>query len=115
MKKLYIACPYSDIDKELSYRVSMGIAAYFINKGFNAFAPIVHSHPIAKFYELPGGFDFWSQIDYQYIDWCDEIVVVMLDGWEESTGVQAEIEYAVMNGKTVSRIDPWSVLDRKEA
>jgi len=64
------------------------------------FSPIVHSHPLVAF-SLPTGWDFWERIDRAYLARCDELVVLMLDGWQESTGVRAEIALARDLGKPV--------------
>ena len=62
--------------------------------------PIVHSHPLVAF-ALPTGWDFWEPIDRAYLARCDEVVVLTLDGWKESTGVRAEIALARELGKPV--------------
>jgi len=64
------------------------------------FSPIVHSHPLVAF-ALPTGWDFWERIDRAYLARCDEVVVLMLDGWRESAGVRAEIALAHDLGKPV--------------
>jgi hypothetical protein len=40
----------------------------------------------------------------QLIEACDEVVVLMIDGWRESVGVRAEIGLAGELGKRVTRI-----------
>ena len=52
-------------------------------------------------FALPTGWDFWERIDRAYLARCDEVVVLMLDGWQESTGVRAEIALARDLGKPV--------------
>jgi hypothetical protein len=39
--------------------------------------------------------------DKAFIDWCDEVYVLAIPGWEESRGVQWEIDYAKRLGKNV--------------
>ena len=112
MVKLYISLPYSKIDKELSFRVANAITAHYIKQGFNIFSPISHSHIIAKTCGLPDDAEFWEQSNHEFIDWCDQLCVVKLQGWEESTGVMDEIQYAQMADKLVFSIDPWEILDK---
>jgi hypothetical protein len=49
---------------------------------------------------------FWEQYDRKFLERCDEVVVLMLDGWEESVGVQAEIRIAGELGKPVRYLAP---------
>jgi len=50
---------------------------------------------------LPTDWAFWQHVDREHLERCDEMVVLMLDGWEESAGVQAEIRIARELGKPV--------------
>lgn len=109
LKKVYLAIPYSKMDKELSYRIANEMSVYFINKGYNIFSPITHSHPLSK-YGLRGDFAFWEKMDKQFIDWSNEIIVIVVpnNGWElieSSIGVQGEIEHASLTGKPVKFFD----------
>jgi hypothetical protein len=45
-------------------------------------------------YDMPVTFDFWSKVDYKFLDASERLVVLAMDGWKESKGVQAEIAYA---------------------
>ena len=40
--------------------------------------------------------------DRRFLEACDEVVVLLLDGWRESIGVKAEIEIVRELGKPVS-------------
>jgi hypothetical protein len=93
------------MDKDLSYEIANEMSVYFINKGFNVFSPITHSHPLTK-YGLRGDFAFWEAMDIQYVDWADEVVVIVVpeNGWElieSSVGVQGEKAHAEKTGKRV--------------
>jgi hypothetical protein len=44
----------------------------------------------------------WQRHDHRYLEACDEVVVLMLDGWQQSIGVQAEISAARELGKPVT-------------
>jgi Domain of unknown function (DUF1937) len=52
----------------------------------------------------PGGGDLWRRLDRHYLACCDEVVVLMLDGGQESAGVQAEIALAPKLGKPVRNL-----------
>ena len=58
------------------------------------YSPIVSNHEVAKHHDLPKDWAYWEKIDFMFIDACQELWVLMMEGWEESKGVQAEIKYA---------------------
>jgi len=69
--------------------------------------PIAHSHPIAQ-HGLPVDWGFWERHDRRLLAACDELWVLMLDGWQHSRGGQAEIARAA--GKPVAFLRPASEL-----
>ena len=105
LKKIYLAIPYSQIDLESSHRQANEAAALILNDNYNVFSPISHCHVISQSHKLPGTWDFWKKIDYQFIDWADEIWVLIPEEGneviEKSTGVQAEIIYGIENKKVI--------------
>lgn len=108
MKKIYLAIPYTGMEESSYNQANLG-SVLILNQGMNVFSPITHSHPLTKLdkYEVPHTWDYWQHIDYQFIDWCDELWVLVpteRDGKERvenSTGVTAEIKYAVEQNKPV--------------
>ena len=95
---IYIANPYSDPDpdpavRQARYRAACLATAELLRHGLKVFSPVVHSHPLAEL-GLPGNWSFWQRIDEDMLVRCNELVVLMLDGWRESRGVTAEIELA---------------------
>lgn len=114
MKKIYVAIPYTGYT-ERSFELANQASYEIIKLGHIPFSPISMSHPIVeqskKDYsfdkQLLGTWDVWSKIDFAFIDWCDELIVIDFNetAVQESTGVQAEIEYAKSLGKPVKRIE----------
>ena len=107
MKKVYLAIPYSGMEQS-SYEQATAATAHIINEyQINVFSPITHSHPLTK-YGIKGTWDYWQHVDYQYIDWANEVwVLVPKEGIEKvlySKGVQAEIKYAQETNKLVKYI-----------
>ena len=99
MIKIYLAIPYSGMEPSSYYQATRATGLIMReSKGrYNVFSPITHSHPL-KEYGLPTAWAFWQDVDYQFIDWADEVwVLVPEEGIctiDESKGVQAEIKYA---------------------
>lgn len=100
MKRIYLACPYSDPNKLVrQYRFEMvtAKAASLMQDGYIVFSPISHSHNIAKYMgpKFVCDFDFWMEQDLPYIKyWAQELWVYCLDGWKGSPGVNREVEFA---------------------
>ena len=108
LKKIYLAIPYSGME-ESSYNQANDATVHVINElGHNVFSPITHSHPIAKL-GVKGTWEYWQKIDYQFIDWADEVwVLYPKEGISKvlnSVGVQAEIEYAQEHNKPIYTIE----------
>ena len=104
----YLASPYSDKDpevKEARFQAVCEYAAKLMRGGTSIFCPIAMCHPIAN-YGLPGDWQFWKKLDELYLGLCDTMVVLKLDGWEQSEGVQAEIEIMKRLNKPILYIDP---------
>lgn len=102
--KIYLAGPYSHPDPEIRrmrFEALNAAAATIMGEGHIVFSPISHSHPIAVQCGLPKGFEFWSEWNKSFIDWCDEVWIADLPGRHESIGLAAEIEYARSTGKSV--------------
>lgn len=94
---IYLACPYSHKDSEIQKQRFLQVnevAAKLMAEGHYLFSPISHTHPIAEAGSLPRGWQYWEGYDREMIKHCKCLVVVTLDGWKESTGVQAEIKIA---------------------
>lgn len=105
---IYLASPYTHADpavREERFQAVCRAAAELMRRGECVLSPIAHSHPIAA-HGLPTTWEFWERLDREHLKRCDELVVLMLDGWKESRGVQAEIRIARELGKPVRFLDP---------
>jgi nucleoside 2-deoxyribosyltransferase len=105
---IYLASPYSHTDpgvREERFRAACRATAALLRAGEVVFSPIVHSHALVEF-ALPTAWAFWEFIDRAHLERCDEVVVLMLDGWQESIGVGAEIGIARALGKPVRFLAP---------
>ena len=105
---IYLASPYSHPDpsvREFRFREACRAAAKLMRLGKAVFSPIAHGHCICT-HGLPTDWRFWEPFDRVQLERCDEVVVLMLDGWRESVGVQAEIRIAGQLGKPVRYLEP---------
>lgn len=100
---IYLASPYSDPDpdvRERRYQEACRAAARLMQDGDVVFSPIAHGHAIAA-NGLPHRWSFWKRFDIEHLRRCDEVVVLMIDGWQQSEGVRDEVQIAEKLGKPV--------------
>jgi hypothetical protein len=105
---IYLASPYTDADpavRQWRFESACRAAAALTCQGKTVFSPIAHSHAICAF-GVPLDWQFWARHDRRYLEVCDEVVVLTLDGWQESVGVRAEIAIAQKLGKPISYLKP---------
>ena len=105
---VYLASPYNHFASHVRQARFEGVckaAAKLMAHGTLVFSPIAHTHPIAQF-GLPKGWEFWERYDRAMLSACSTVVVLTLDGWQESKGVTAEIAIAREQGKPVWLLAP---------
>ena len=107
----YLASPYTSIHpaiREHRYEQAAKAAAQLMRQGRLVYSPIVHGHPLTVADpEMPGDFEFWMRHCYAMLGVCKAIVVLKLDGWEQSVGVRAEMEFALRMGLRIEFLE-WS-------
>lgn len=94
---VYLAVPYSSPDREVRlarFRAANIAAGILVKRGDIVFSPISHTHPIAEECDLPKGWEFWAAFDRAYLSASRLLVILCIDGWRESVGVNAEREIA---------------------
>lgn len=102
MKKpfIYLAVPYSHPDPSVvedRFNQVNQFAVKLIAEGHHVISPISMCHPIAMQGNLPGDWEYWQKYAQNCLSVCRALYVLMLDGWRESVGVQAEIKMAFNN------------------
>jgi nucleoside 2-deoxyribosyltransferase len=105
---IYLCSPYAHPDPavvEQRFVAACRATAALIREGKTTFSPIVHSYPLCQL-GLPDDWGFWREHDVKYLEACDEVLVLKLQGWERSQGVQAEVAMARALGKPVSFLMP---------
>jgi Domain of unknown function (DUF1937) len=104
---IYLASPYSHPnlrERAVRFDAACRAAAGLIRTGQPVFAPVVQGHALIG-YGIPSDWTFWEPLARQYLARCDQVLVLQLDGWRESEGVQAELELAAELGKRVDYLD----------
>jgi len=115
MSFIYLASPYTHPKPSvmgdrawLAGRAARNIGA----AGIPVYSPIVHWHDIGS--TFPRDWEFWAELDLPLLRASRLVVVLMLQGWEESRGVQAEIAEARTHGIPVQTLT-WGELGRLAA
>ena len=101
---IYLASPYSHAlaeVREQRFQEALRASAWLMNKGEIVFSPIAHSHPIAVNHSLPLGWEFWERMDTVFVARSSGVIVLTIEGWDTSKGVQAEIAIAKQAGLPV--------------
>lgn len=106
---IYLCSVYSlNADEALMeqrYHYAMLRTAKFMKHGYPIFSPIVHCHEMAKHHDLPKEWEYWQKIDFEYLKGCKQVWVLMMPGWEQSVGVQAELRFAKALGLQIEFIE----------
>ncbi len=112
MTFIYLASPYIDPSSAVIYNRyirTMYVCAEILKAGITVYSPIVHCHVMSSTCDLPKGFEFFREHDFNMIRSCTEIWVLKLPGFEESKGVEAEMLFARNIGKPVVLIpEDWA-------
>lgn len=101
---VYLAAPYSHADMaviEARVAATNRAAGELIATGLIVFSPISMTHAIAMVMGNHAD-EMWYGFDEPFMEVCERCVVLTLDGWSESRGVTAEIEWFRSHGRDVS-------------
>ena len=91
----YIATPYSKYRAglEKAFEDASMISAVLVLAGVRLYCPIAHTHPIAVYGNIPPrNHDIWLPLDKPFMEAASGLLVVKMQGWDESYGIGVEIE-----------------------
>lgn len=114
---VYLASPYSSPIAGVAgdrFTAALKAVADLQTVGHLVYSPVVHFHPAAMRHKLPTDFEYWRRANLAFVARLDELWVLGIEGWQQSVGVLAEVEYAKALGKPVFVVDPES-LERVKA
>lgn len=107
---VYLAAPYKSDDREVvKYRVkAAGLAArQLVALGIPAFSPCTYTaqwqgDDLAGDFTPEGG---WNALDLGFLKGCHAMIVLMLPGVENSSGVKMEFDYAREHSIPIYRME----------
>jgi Domain of unknown function (DUF1937) len=91
---IYLGSPYSlyrDGHDEAA-RIVATAAASLMASGMRVYSPIAHGHFVSAHSKLPQTWEFWKAQCQPMIDAASSLIVLMMDGWRESVGLNYEID-----------------------
>ena len=97
---IYLGSPYTHKLKKVMkerYEKALYVTANLLNQGYHVISPIVHCHPLSVKFKMMPDFEFWKRYNFAILSKCEVLLVLQIDGWLESKGLQGEIEYAKRN------------------
>ncbi len=105
---IYLACPYRH-ENLLIQKKRCAAAAYITKElfaqGRQVFSPLTHNDLFARLHpEIPR--EQWLKFDLTILSHCTILMILKLEGWERSAGVQREIAFAKERGLIIEEIDP---------
>ena len=110
MSLVFIAVPTSGviIDGRPGEAFLKNIAIYHrVFRDATFVVPMIQDYALLPFLEgIDATWEVWGQHCERHIKACDEVWVIQFDGWETSTGVQAEIKLARKFNKTLVFMRP---------
>ena len=111
---VYLAVPYTHKDPAvMQYRSDMvnKVAVELITKrNIIVYSPITMAVPLRAAGDLPTTWEFWKHFDTAFLVRCNKLIVLMLDGWKESIGVQDEIKMSELLGHEIEYIKLEDIL-----
>lgn len=116
MRKIFLACPYShaEIDViEQRFKLCNAVAATILIAGHAVFSQVSMSHPINL--ALAGKDSasigkLWAPVDALFMEMMDELIILDLPGWDQSSGIKREIQFFQNRDRKVSL---WSAVSKE--
>jgi len=103
----YLASPYTHNDpgvRHLRYKEAERAMAWLMSQSIYAVSPIVACHELAIQHKLPFDAEYWSPWNSRLFFNCDRLIVLTIDGWKESKGIEQEQKWAFAMKMPVYRI-----------
>jgi hypothetical protein len=97
---IYLASPYTHPDpevREARYKAARRYTGFAMKCGENIFSPVVYGHQFIHLGDKVIPHYFWQDLNTDLILASREVRVLQLAGWENSRGIQHEVDLAEDN------------------
>lgn len=107
VKLTYLACPFRH--KDINIQKKRCVAAHYVaaqlsSQGHHIFSPLTHNEILQDLVNLPG--EHWMQFDLAVLSICQRLLILKLEGWKSSKGIQIEIAFAKERGIPIEEMTP---------
>jgi hypothetical protein len=112
----YLANPYSNPDKKVMLDRAQKVdraAARLLKLNIMTYPPIALNYKWTDYETFAHTWTFWESYDKNYLERCDGLIVLTLDGWKQSVGVTSEIAYTKELGMPVVYISYEDIMADK--
>lgn len=109
MTLAYLATPYNHEQRSVMENrklAAVSAAGRLLAAEKHVFCPIAHNSAILEVVALQTGWGVWAAFDKDMLGRCDELIVLKLDGWMLSQGIECEVEEAERLGLAIRCLDP---------
>jgi hypothetical protein len=106
---IYLGSPYSKYAQglDVAAKIVAESAAILMRRGLVVFSPIAHGHVVANDGGLPAlDWTFWQRQCDPLVDASAALVVLQMEGWWESVGLEYEIKRFRDSGKPIVYLPP---------
>jgi len=108
----YLATPFTRHPRGLdaAFREACFTAELVRRLGLDVYCPIEETFSVSKRTKIdPLDYEFWQAVIAPWIPRCDRILVAMIDGWEQSVGIEHERREFRRLGKPELLIHPFTL------
>jgi len=105
----YLATPYTNYPDgiEIAFREASRLCAELLRADVAAYSPIAHCHPLAIHGDMDAlDRDFWLGYQRKMMARCDALIVATMASWEQSLGIQYEVQFFAAAGRPIFHLDP---------
>lgn len=94
----YVSAPYGNaVDKNERMKIITHHSSSCLKRDEYIICPLTMGHEFIKHNELPYSSEWWLNWCIALLSKCTEMDVLCIEGWKESVGVTAEIDFAEKN------------------
>jgi len=109
-KLFYLASPYTHNDIGVRHQRAESAkeaSALLFDAGQDNYSPIAHLHDMAIKYQMPEDSEYYRAFNFNILRRCDELLVLTIDGWDVSDGVDDEINLAKTLNMNIRLFNPF--------
>jgi len=94
---IYLAGPYTSPDPTIQdkrFIKLVHVTSKLMMMGYTVVTPVLSGVPLSLLDKVENSHEFWMQQDLPVLNKANEMLILALPGWQDSTGLCAEMYYA---------------------